>query len=238
LYQLMSGLMPSIGKGTHAFRPSNQTQGASSAISTMPPEPIFSEDETNANTQTSVVQPPAIHPGPSSLNHVTQSETHDPPPPSSPPPSAHTMSLEPSVSSISAKRKFSALEASLSGTPSVVSAGKKQRSVIPGAVALNGIKESLDMFNKTIERGLVVQPHERVRDRDTSPERRQKAMACLQEKETHLDDERLIALIDLFKSDTAEADTYLSLQRETLRKKWLQKQLVERCGFPADVDMP
>ena len=88
------------------------------------------------------------------------------------------------------------------------------------------------MFSKTIECGLIVQPHEHVRD--TSPERRRKAMALLQENETHLDDTRLIALIDLFKSDTAEADTYMSLQREVLRKKWLQKQLVERCGFPPD----
>jgi hypothetical protein len=106
-----------------------------------------------------------------------------------------------------------------------------------GAVALNGIKESLDMFNKTIERSLVVQPHEHVRD--TSPERRKKAMTRLQEIETDLDDARLIALIDLFKTDTSEADTYMSLQHDVLRKKWLQKLLAERCGFPiaADVDM-
>jgi hypothetical protein len=220
----MSGLMPNIGKGTHAFRPSNQTRGASSAVSTMPPEPI-SDDETPANmpaAQTRVFQPPAVLPS-------SSSETHDLPPPSSPPPSVHTPA--PSVSSLSTKRKYSALEASQSGPSSVLS-GKKQRSGIAGAVALNGIKESLDMFSKTIERGLVVQPHERVRD--TSPERRRKAMALLQENETHLDDTRLIALIDLFKSDTAEADTYMSLQREVLRKKWLQKQLVERCGFPPD----
>jgi hypothetical protein len=87
------------------------------------------------------------------------------------------------------------------------------------------------MFNKTIERSFN-QPQEHVRD--TSPERRRKAMTRLQAIETHLDDERLIALIDLFKTETAEADTYMSLQRDALRKKWLQKQLQERCGFPAD----
>lgn len=93
------------------------------------------------------------------------------------------------------------------------------------------------MFNKTIERGLVVQPHEHVRD--TSPERRQKAMARLQEIETDLDDARLVALIDLFKTNTSEADAYMSLQREGLRKKWVDKQL-ERFGFPAAAndDMP
>ena len=40
LYQLMSGLMPTLGKGTHAFHPSNQTWGASSAVSTMVPKPL------------------------------------------------------------------------------------------------------------------------------------------------------------------------------------------------------
>jgi hypothetical protein len=197
----------------------------------MPPEPITSDDETTVNHTMPVVRPPAVLPA--SLNHVAPSETHDPPPPSSLPPSvAHTPG--PSITSTSIKRKYSALEASQSGQTLSVLSGKKQRSAVPGAVALNGIKESLDMFNKTIERGLVVQPHERIRD--TSPERRRKAMAHLQENETHLDDTRLIALIDLFKSDTSEADTYMSLQREALRKKWLQKQLVERCGFPAEVD--
>ena len=61
----MSGLMPTLGKGTHAFHPSNQTRGASSAImvSTMVPEPL-SNDETTANTpaitpstQSSIVSP-------------------------------------------------------------------------------------------------------------------------------------------------------------------------------------
>ncbi|KAF8219096.1 hypothetical protein L208DRAFT_1343352 [Tricholoma matsutake] len=99
-------------------------------------------------------------------------------------------------------------------------------------VALNGIKESLDTFNKMIECSLV-QPQERIRN--TSPECCAKAMARLQEIETHLDDACMIALIDLFKADTTEADTYMSLQRDVLRKKWLEKQLVEHCGFPADI---
>lgn len=90
------------------------------------------------------------------------------------------------------------------------------------------------MFNKTIERSLV-QPQSQARIHDTSPEHRAKAMARVQAIETHLDDMRMIALIDLFKADTTEADAYMSLQRDALRKKWLEKQLVERCGFPADI---
>ncbi|KAF8235265.1 hypothetical protein L208DRAFT_1257999 [Tricholoma matsutake] len=49
LYHIMSALMPGLGKGTHAFRPSDQTQGASSVVSTMPPEPI-SDKETPVDT--------------------------------------------------------------------------------------------------------------------------------------------------------------------------------------------
>ena len=84
--------------------------------------------------------------------------------------------------------------------------GKKQCSAVPGTVALNGIKESLDMFNKTIEHSLVVQPQKCVCD--TSPEHHAKAITRLQEVETHLDDMCMIALINLFKADTAEADMW------------------------------
>jgi hypothetical protein len=152
-----------------------------------------------------------------------------------PPPSLQQFPHTPGPSTTSTtKRKYSAVEASQSGQASSVGSGKKQCSTVPGAVALNGIKESLDMFNKIIECSLVVQPQERVRD--TSPEHRAKAITCLQEIETHLDDMRMITLIDLFKADTAEADTYMSLQRDALRKKWLDKQLLKHGGFPATID--
>ena len=87
------------------------------------------------------------------------------------------------------------------------------------------------MFNKTVKHGFSLpQPH----ICDTSPEHCAKAMACLQEIETHLDDACIIALINLFKADTAEADSYMSLQCDFLCKKWLEEQFVERCGFSAD----
>lgn len=241
-----------LGKGTHAFRPSNQTWGASSAVSTMVPEPL-SDNEATANTSTPVqpsISVPTISASTTMPSLAPPSDSHDPPPPSSPPASvaSSTHDMPPpssqqiphtsgpsTVTSSTTKRKYSAMAASQSGQTSSMASGKKQRSVVPGAVALNGIKESLDTFNKTIERSLIQPPQERVRD--SSPERRAKAMARLQEVETHLDDARMIALIDLFKADTAEADTYMSLQREALRKKWLDKQLSERCGFPVSIDV-
>ena len=99
-----------------------------------------------------------------------------------------------------------------------------------GAIALNGIKESLDAFNSTLRRSLLLQP-ERARA-DTSPERRSKAMDLLQELESYLDDDRMVAFIDLFKADTAAADAYLAIKRDSLRKKWVEKQLIDHLGFP------
>jgi hypothetical protein len=132
------------------------------------------------------------------------------------------------------KQKYSAVEASQSGQASSVGSGKKQHSAVPGTVALNRIRESLDMFNETIECSLVVQPQECICN--TSPEHCAKAITHLQEIETHLDDMHMIALIDLFKADTAEADTYMSLQHDALHKKWLNKQLFKHGGFPATID--
>lgn len=249
----MSGLMPGIGKGTHAFHPSEQTHGASSTILTMIHEST-SGNETESSTTTAALPSPIIQPSTNPvsptthLQHCTTPSVTNELPPSSPqsatssnnhmpPPSSlrqvpHTSRLV--SSSSTSKRKFSALDASVLAQSSNAS-GKKQCSAVPGAVALNGIKESLDMFNKTIEHSLV-QPQEHAHA-DTSPEHHAKAMSHLQELETHLDNAHIIAMIDLFKSDTSEADTYMSLQHEALCKRWLQKQLVDHCGFPSDDDM-
>ena len=70
------------------------------------------------------------------------------------------------------------------------------------------------MFNKTIKCSLV--QHQECAHADTSPEHHAKAMSHLQELKTHLDNAHMVAMIDLFKSDTSEADTYMSLQCEAL----------------------
>lgn len=67
---------------------------------------------------------------------------------------------------------------------------------------------------------------------DTSPERRAKAMELIQEQESYLSDDCLVAFIDLFRADTAAADAYVALKREGLRKSWVQKQMKD-LGFPA-----
>ena len=42
----------------------------------------------------------------------------------------------------------------------------------------------------------------------------------------------MVALIDLFKADTAAADAYLALKWESLWKVWIHKWLVHDLGFP------
>ena len=254
LYHLMSGLMPVLRKGTHAFHPYNQTRGASSTVSTMVPE-LLSDNEATATTSMPI-QPsisksvPTISASTTMQSLAPPSDSHDPPPPSSPPASvaSSTHDMPPpssqqiphtsgpsTVTSSTTKRKYSAMAASQSGQTSSMASGKKQCSAVPGVVALNSIKESLDTFNKTIECSLVQPSQEHIHD--TSPECHAKAMAPLQEVETHLDNAHMIALIDFFKADTAEADTYMSLQCEALHKKWLDKQLSELCGFPVSIDV-
>ena len=65
---------------------------------------------------------------------------------------------------------------------------------------LNGIKEYLDTFNNTIKHGLAQPERERA---DTSPEHQFKAMDHVQELEAELNNAHLVALIDLFQTNTS-----------------------------------
>lgn len=235
--------MPNLATGTNVYRASDRTHGAASAtlLRSQEAEDITS---TPANRDPFDFDEPIGDPGPEPSHQVSP-----PPPPTSPPSSpslrtgnilsaSHASTSYPSTtgtgtastSSIStaAKRKLSALHAS---QQSNASGGKKQQTTT-GAVALNGIKESLDAFNNTLRCSLVMQQPERGRA-DTSPERRAKAMDVLQEMETYLDDDRLVAFIDLFRADTAAADAYLAIKRDGLRRRWVEKQLIDHLGFPA-----
>ena len=95
---------------------------------------------------------------------------------------------------------------------------------------LNGIKESLNAFNTMLGCSLVLQLEHGCSD--TSPEHRAKAMDILQELEDYLDDDCMVALIDLFRADLAAADAYLAIKHYSLQKKWLETQLMDALGFP------
>ena len=55
-------------------------------------------------------------------------------------------------------------------------------------------------------------------------------MQRLQQTETHLDPDRMIALVDLISGDTIAADVYMSFKQEDYHWAWISKQLKE-LGF-------
>ncbi len=94
---------------------------------------------------------------------------------------------------------------------------------------MDSIKESLDNFNSTVAKSILVHP-EHMRP-DSSPERREKAVQLLELQEKYLTDDELIAFFDYFKINTAAADIYLAITRESLRRGWVQRQLWKELGF-------
>ena len=55
-------------------------------------------------------------------------------------------------------------------------------------------------------------------------------MQRLQQTETNLDPDHMIALVDLVSSNTIAADVYMTLEREDYCKAWISKRLKE-LGF-------
>jgi hypothetical protein len=237
----MSLIIPSLAKGTHTFHTTNQSRGVLNTS-------VARTDNTTDNL--SHVQPSAAagQTGTSADEiDLTSDSPDDPPPPSSPLCPLTTVSVSASASaststSASSKRKFSALDslgsASLksSSTCGSGSGSLEKRLRLTGWAVLNGLKESLDDFTTVFRAGLMQTAGPVTRDcADTSLEHKRKAMDRLQECETDLDDDRLIALIDLFKTDVNAVDAYVVLKRESTRKAWVRKQLREVLGFPNDL---
>ena len=212
--------MPTLAKGNNVYQPSQGTYGAASATL---PAPTENRAGGGANEDAEEETLPILPP--SSLISL-------PIPPASEldiaaaRPSSNAFTSRPSTStSAASKRKRSALSAL---QPS--SGASKKACANTGAAAMNGIKESIDNFNVTFSKSVLVQP-ERMRP-DSSLERRAKAVELIQVQEDYLTHDQLVAFLDYFKADTAAADIYLAIKREGLRKAWIQKQLSKELGFP------
>lgn len=230
----MIPLMPSLAKGDRSFRASDQTVGVDA-------RPIQSSGST-------VVQGSMGPPAPSgssatavqgSTDPPTPFESHDSgdeqqPPPSSPPHAPPSQSAAPSsvISSLtsSQKRKHVALDSVSQSFQSSSGSEKKQRG--SGVAVLSGIKDSIDQFNTTIRTGMPI-AHARAADRAAAY--RVQAMDQVQKTEAGLDDDRVIALVDLFRTDSSAAEAYMAFVRPGLRAKWLSKQL-KALGFPDDIE--
>ena len=224
----MTPLMPNLAKGNSVYRPSQGTYGAASATLQQPPapsdHPIDDSADLNNETVDLLNDTEETPPPPSSEVSPNKSPNRVSPLPLAPAAASSTVVSTSTSAASSSKRKQSALSAVLSS-----GASKKQRTNT-GASAMDGIKESLDHFNSTVAKSILVHP-ERIRP-DTSPERRDRAVRLLEVQEDYLTDDQLIAFFDYFKGDTAAADIYLAISRESLRKAWVQRQLWKELGFP------
>jgi len=94
-------------------------------------------------------------------------------------------------------------------------------------MSLHGINGTLFDLHTTVRDGPLSQPRHH---RRSSAERRIEATALLQKTET-LTADQAIAFANLFEQNTAQADTYMALVREDVRKLWVQRQL-EKMGYP------
>ncbi len=228
LYDLMTSLMPNLTKGNNVYRPSQGTYGAASAALQHLPVPGDNPNKDGADLNDDLIEdttetlpPPSSETSPTRVSLpslLTQAPTAA---------SLVTSSTSTPTSASSSKRKKSALSAMQTS-----SASKKQRTNV-GATAIDGIKESLDNFNSTVAKSILVQP-ERIRP-DTSPERRERAVQLLERQEIYLTDDQLVAFFDYFKTDTAAADIYLAITCESLRQVWVKRQLWKVLGFPEEL---
>jgi hypothetical protein len=258
-YDRMSDIMPKIVKRTHAFRASQQSRGAVSNTPASLSKGkemekgkgkgkemgkgkrkgkkrksrsrrsilIWNFMMTTTTTKTTNQPPSFLHPGlllPSLLH----------------------LSLPLSLSApSSSKHKYSALDDDSMLTSSRNSSGKKQKPR-SGAAVIDGVEDGLQTIGNSIrdmtaERKLHQLQQEAHADAQaaqaarqlqvsSSPQRRHEAMQRLQQTETYLDPDHMIALVDLVSSNTIAANVYMTLEQEDYRQAWVSKRLKE-LGF-------
>ena len=228
--------MPSVAKGAHAFRPSNQSQG-----------PIHSLQVTNTAANDNLNDILSDNSG-TELPPLSSPLTTSPPALPSPSPSASataffsnnsiSSSIAPSASistsvvsesSASSKRKRSAVDDEFLAAPASQAGSRGKGRTSAGAFALQGIKGEIESFNETLR--------ERGQRPLTDSQRKSKAMEQLHDPGLELDDDRLIAMMQLFKSDTDAADMFLAMKRESTRKTWIQSELLKLGLSTTDTSM-
>ena len=71
----------------------------------------------------------------------------------------------------------------------------------------------------------------RLTEKDADKAERTKARRLLQRQETYLDDDSLSAILDLFNDNPILGETYIEIERPSLRRVWITKTLLKH-GFP------
>ena len=157
-------------------------------------------------------------------------------PPQSTPPqpaSAPLSSTTPSITS-SCKCKHIALEsASESFWSSSFGSGpsKKRQHGSAGVFVLGGIKDSIDKFKTIMCTGM---PVAQICAADQAAAYQVQAMDKVQTEEPDLDDDQVVVLMDLFRTNLSAVEAYMAIVRPAIHKAWLNKQL-KQLGFPNQV---
>jgi hypothetical protein len=204
-------LMPNHVRGTHAFRPSDQTFGA------------IANQATSSNNNDDIDKD-------NSSTHSDDNELAVPPSTPLRPPVSNSSTSVNSFASRQSKRKFSALgdgdSTSIPSGSRVSSQDKRQRNT--GASALVALNAKMDMMNNTFETGFTQEAKARAR-RDKSPQRRAQAVKTFSRLEKkNLTNDQKVAMLDLFEVNTAVADIFLAMDEEDagLRRAWISNKLV------------
>ncbi|KAF8165808.1 hypothetical protein B0H34DRAFT_671559 [Crassisporium funariophilum] len=133
-----------------------------------------------------------------------------------------------------AKRRQSALFGDAATVSVKRSRGPNQEARPSGAVTLHGMNERLDDFTDVFHEAFTGKKS----GVEATPSQKMQAMQHMQELETTLSDECIVALIDLFQADVSVADVYLSISRDGVRKAWVAastKHVLEGDGDRDDL---
>lgn len=75
-------------------------------------------------------------------------------------------------------------------------------------------------------------------ERDAHKAERSRARQMLQKQETYLDDDSLSMMLDLFNENPLLAETYLEVERASLRRVWITKTLSKHGHTIPDSSVP
>ena len=225
--------MPSITKGANVYRPSMSVPQAPPISAASSSSEDSGGASNNSSSDPSTILVPRTFP----------IEAATPPPPSSPPPA---LPRAPSMTKTASKKRKEAPSNLPSLTsPSISdltisslvdsSGSSSKRARVSGPVALHGIKEEMSVLNSTLRS--AVDHKTRVFEHNTANiansttplDIKKRAEDILQEKEAYLDDDCLLTMFDIFRSDVGAAQTYVGIRRDSLRRRWVKREL-ERLG--------
>ena len=170
------------------------------------------EDDANLNDKTTDLVDEGAEENPPPPPSSEVSPTRVSPPSLLAPTTASGTAISHATGSTSAASSSKHKQSALSAVQSTGTSKKQHTNA--GASAMDGIKQSLDNFNSTVAKSILVQL-EHMRP-DTSLEQRNRAVRLLEHQEDYLTNNQLIAFFDYFKGDTAAANIYLAIGHESL----------------------